>query len=100
MALPKADWNKKWAGIVAQAWADQKFKKRLLADPAGVLKQHGIEIPPGVQAKIVENTDQLIHLALPHKPSAEEVAEEQLELIRGGASEFVITKTVDKPSSL
>ncbi len=35
--------RKDYAKIIAQAWVDEEFKARLLADPATVLKEHGIE---------------------------------------------------------
>ena len=37
-----------WGQLVAKAWKDPAFKKRLLAQPAAVLKEEGIEMPAGV----------------------------------------------------
>jgi hypothetical protein len=51
--------------IMARAWADEDFKQRLLAEPAAVLHEYGLEAPPGRSVKIVENTDQAVHLVLP-----------------------------------
>ena len=76
------DWSKKWAGIVAQAWGDENFKKRLLADPAGVL--HGMQAPAGARLRIVEDSDTVVHLRLPQKPSSNELAEEELLRVAGG----------------
>ena len=84
MAQQKDDWSKKWASIVAQAWADDNFKKRLQVDPAKVLAEQGLKVAPGVRIKIVEDTDQVVHLALPQKPSSEELADEHLKQIAGG----------------
>lgn len=76
--------SKLWGQIVAKAWSDETFKKRLLAEPAVVLKEHGVEVQPGYQVKIVEDTDTLLHLNLPPKPTAEELSEEELANVAGG----------------
>jgi len=65
MAQQETYGNEPWAAIVVQAWADEKFKKRLLADPTGVLKEKGLSVGPGVRIKVVEDTDQVVHLRLP-----------------------------------
>ncbi|HSN98823.1 MAG TPA: hypothetical protein VLS89_11080 [Candidatus Nanopelagicales bacterium] len=39
-----------WARIVAEAWADPEFKRRAEADPAAVLREHGIDM--GAEAEI------------------------------------------------
>ncbi len=44
--------RKEYAKIIAKAWVDEEFKKRLLADPATVLKENGIEIPEGMTVKV------------------------------------------------
>jgi hypothetical protein len=59
---------KKWGQVVAKAWADDKFKARLLKDPAGVLKEHGLEAPKGTTLRAVENTAGVHHIILPAKP--------------------------------
>lgn len=75
--------SKLWGQIVAKAWQDESLKKRLLADPAAVLKEYGIEVPPGVQLRVVENTDQILHLTLPSKPTRE-LSENELERVAAG----------------
>jgi hypothetical protein len=63
---------------VAMKWADPAFRQRLLADPAAVLKENGVPVPPGVQVQVVENTDKLVHLILPRPPSPKDLSEEDL----------------------
>jgi hypothetical protein len=75
--------DQQWSQIVAKAWTDAAFKKRLLADPAAALKESGVEVPRGLQVKVVENTDQVRHLVLPTKPSGE-ISEADLEKVAGG----------------
>jgi len=79
--------SKQWAGILARAWGDENFKKRLLADPARVLKENGIQISGGRRVVIVEDTDKVVHLALPQKPTSDELAQETLAQVAGGLLE-------------
>ena len=74
--------------LVAKAWADENFKKRLMADPIPVLKEHGFPLPPpGVQVKVVENTDTVRYLLLPNRPKAGQgISEKDLDAVAGGIS--------------
>src|SRR5262245_6999877 len=76
--------NKVWSQVVAKAWVDDAFKRRLLADPAAVLQEHGVAVPPGVQVKVVEDTDTVRHMTLPARPPGE-LSEEELARAAGGA---------------
>ena len=78
---------KRYGQVVARAWRDEAFKQRLLSDPAGVLREEGIEVPAGQQVRLVENTDQVLHLVLPQKPR--DLSDEQLDQVAGGG---VLTK--------
>jgi hypothetical protein len=40
---------RKISKIIAKAWMDEEFKKKLLADPMASLKEEGAEISPGVK---------------------------------------------------
>jgi len=60
--------GKCWSKIVAKAWADEEFKKRLLSDPAGVLKEEGMNIPADLTFKAFENNDKVVHLVIPGMP--------------------------------
>jgi Nitrile hydratase, alpha chain len=66
--------------IVARAWTDDIFKCRLVSDPAGVLKAEGVRIPQGVEVRILEDTDNVLHVVLPMKPSGRELAEAQFKV--------------------
>jgi len=71
------DWQKQWGLLVARAWSDDDFKRRLMANPAAVLEEFGIETPPGVEWRVVEDGPQVRHLVLPPSPSGE-LSDEEL----------------------
>ena len=73
-----------WGQIVTKAWQDDKFKRRLLAEPAAVAKEFGLQVLPGIQLRVVENTDTIVHLTLPAKPRDGEIADSELAGVAGG----------------
>src|SRR5262249_12785694 len=72
--------------ITAKAWSDPAFKKRLMADPAGIAKEFGMPLPAGMQLKVVEDTAQVRHYVLPPRPALAELSDEALDQVPGGAS--------------
>lgn len=71
------------AQFMAKVWSDPQFKQRLVQDPAGVMREQGIEVPQGIDVRVVENTENVFYLVLPPRPS-EEISDEQLESVAGG----------------
>ena len=69
-----ADQQKKWAVCVAKAWADEDYKKRLMSDTTAVLKEEGVDVPAGMDVKVVENSKNLVHMILPAAPDSEKPA--------------------------
>jgi hypothetical protein len=78
--------SQNWARLVAQVWADDQLKQRLLTNPAAVLKEFGATIPAGMEVRVVENTDKVVHLTLPAKPLGDvtELTAGQLDGVVGG----------------
>jgi hypothetical protein len=74
--LQQGNWHKQWGLLVAKAWSDDDLKQRLIADPAAVLDEYGLETPPGVEVRVVEDTDDVCHLVLPPSPSDDLIDEE------------------------
>jgi hypothetical protein len=74
--------QKAWGKVVAKAWSDELFKKRLLADPRTVLKEHGVEVPADVNVKVMEDSGKTVHLILPAR--LKELSEAELEQVAGG----------------
>ncbi len=61
------DQAKHYQQLIAKCWADEAFKQRLLADPAGTLKAEGIAVLEGVRVQVVENTAHLFTVVIPSK---------------------------------
>lgn len=85
MSKEQMDWGKRWSKLIAKTWGDEGLKRRLLANPASVLEEQGLEVPAGQTVHVVENTSQDLYLVLPPKPS-EELSAEELEQVAGGRS--------------
>jgi Nitrile hydratase, alpha chain len=61
-----------WNEVVAQAWSDDQYKAKLLADPVSVLSQAGFQIPKGATVTILVETSPMHRtLILPPKPDAQ-----------------------------
>lgn len=56
--------------IIQKAWEDPEFKARLLADPSKALQaSFGIELPAGINLKVVEETPSDYYLVIPPNPA-------------------------------
>jgi hypothetical protein len=77
-------WEQQWGQVVAQAWSDDGYKQRLLADPASVMAEQGLTPPPGKQIRIIEDTADTISIVLPPKP--DELSDDELDQASGGAA--------------
>ena len=71
--------EKEWAKVIAQAWVDEEFKERLLADPKAVLKEQGIEFPENIKINITEAKEDELNLTLPLKPEGIAGSVEELQ---------------------
>ncbi len=78
------DFQKAYGKLVAKAWSDDDLKAELLSDPLKIFKENGIEVPDGIEVRMVENTTDTIHFILPPEPS-DELSDAQLEGAAGGA---------------
>jgi hypothetical protein len=79
------EFAKQYSKIIARARADGEFKRRLLVDPAAVLREYELEVPDGVEVRALESTDSVVYIALP-PPPGEDVSDEDLALVAGGGS--------------
>ena len=70
--------------VIAQAWSDDTYKSKLLADPATTLSEAGIHVPEDVTVKVTEQQAGEMHLMLPPKPAEGEINDEMLQSVAGG----------------
>ncbi len=80
--VQQGSWEKAWGLLVARAWSDEGLKERLIADPAAVLRENGIEIPYDVELRVVEDGPRVRHLVLPASP-ADDLTDEELTCSAG-----------------
>ena len=50
---------------IVRASTDAAYRARLLADPRKALAEEGIDVPPEIEVKVHENTDNKIVAVLP-----------------------------------
>jgi len=74
----------RWSGLVKRTLSDPALKRRLMEDPALVLKENGLQVRPGLEVRVVENTDKVAYLTLPAKAAQGELSMDQLDGIVGG----------------
>ena len=72
------------ADLIAACWKDEALKARFLAEPKAVLAEHGIEAPAHIDVKVVENSDDTVHITLPHAPQGEDLSDDELISAAGG----------------
>ena len=55
------------------------------SDPKAVLAEHGMDVPDGMDVKVVENADNCVHITMPAPPSgSNELSDEELSNAAGG----------------
>jgi hypothetical protein len=69
--------------VIAKAWTDEAFKNKLLKDPVAACKEMGVNLPSGVTFQFHENSDKVVHVVIPKKPSGN-LSEQELAKIAGG----------------
>ncbi len=70
--------------IIAKACVDNNFKQRLLKDATAVLREEGMEVPVGMEIKMVENTGELVHVVLPRGKNVHALDDAALQKVVGG----------------
>lgn len=55
------------------------YRARAVCDPRGVLAEFGLELPPGMQVRVLDSTADMRYLVLPRRPpGTEQLSEEEL----------------------
>ena len=75
----------KLAELFAACWKDEALKARFMSDPKAVLKEHGLDVPDGIDVKVGENADDCVHITLPAPPAGHmDLSDEELSNAAGG----------------
>jgi hypothetical protein len=96
-----ADENR-FGEIISKCWSDAGFKKRFVAEPKKVFAEFGMDLPADLEVKVVENSDNVMYLVIPPKPSetSGELSDSQLDAVSGGATIAPIDpRPVAKPTT-
>lgn len=91
--MNKEEKGKKMGQIIAKAWSDDDFKKKLLTDATAVLKAEEMEVPDGVEIRAVENTDNVFYLVVPQHPALVPLSDDQLANVAGGCNDCPCGRT-------
>ena len=74
------------ADFFAACWKDESLKQRFMSEPRGVLADHGIDLPGGMDVIVVENTDDTVHVTLPAPPAGHaNLSDDELRNAAGGS---------------
>jgi len=80
-----------WGQIVAKAWSDDDFKRRVFSEPRIVFADYGLELPEGIEVMVHDEGTEFTqsddaqfirHFILPVSPDGELMEE---ELVGAGA---------------
>jgi hypothetical protein len=73
------------ASLFAACWKDEALKARFMSDPKAVLAEYDMDVPDGMDVKVVENADHCVHITMPADPSGSmELSDEELSNAAGG----------------
>jgi hypothetical protein len=70
---------------VERATSDQSYRAKLRRDPEAALQEVGVDMPDGVEVKVVENEAAIVYLVLPEQPDDDlGLTAEELKRVAGG----------------
>ena len=73
------------AELFAACWKDEALKARFMNDPKAVLAEYGMDVPDGMDVKVVENSDNCVHITLPAPPAGHnDLSDDELSNAAGG----------------
>lgn len=94
-----ADQPNQSAALICRALTDQAFRERLKHDPVAALRECGIAVPEGLTVQVHEADAATAHIVLPALPpglAAEQLSEEELNRVAGGAGQCVQQNTCQR----
>ena len=83
------------AELFAACWKDEALKARFMNDPKAVLAEYGMNVPDGMDVKVVENSDNTVHITMPMAPGGHhELSDEELSAAAGGNCDAPLTQRI------
>ena len=79
------------AELFAACWKDDALKQRFMSDPKSVLAEYGMDVPDGMDVKVVENADNCVHITMPAAPGGNDLSDEELRAAAGGCTVCTVT---------
>ncbi|GAB4188228.1 MAG: hypothetical protein Tsb0015_08000 [Simkaniaceae bacterium] len=71
--------------IITNIQKNTPLKEKLLKNPLEVLKEEGVDVPEGLQLKVLQNSPKTAHIVIPASlEEGEELSDLQLQEIAGG----------------
>jgi hypothetical protein len=73
--------------VIDRATRDSAFRQELLQNPKETVERElGVNIPPGIELRVVEETSSTLYLVLPPQAMAagQELSDRELEQVAGG----------------
>ncbi len=73
--------------VIVKALKDPSFKERLIADPAAVLKEEGVDLPANAKINIIQAKENEVNIVIPFMPEGQDVSslnDEDLAKMAGG----------------
>jgi hypothetical protein len=87
--------------LIDRSLQDEEFRQRLLAEPRAAIEQEfESRLPESVEVRVVEETKDTIYLVLPSASpvgQGDELSDQELEAVAGGASAMCPSITDDDP---
>ena len=75
--------------VIAKAWKDPTFKKKLLKDPKSALKECGYPIPESVTVHVIGDTANTFTFVIPASPAnVNALSQQELHTIAGGNYDY------------
>ena len=96
------DDGRAWAEAFAERYrADEAMRRRCEGgETAEVVLEQGKRLPPGVEARIVEDTDEVVHMVFPQDPNVDLADDVLIDVAGGTTTEAADPSTASSVSSL
>ena len=73
------------AQLFAACWKDEALTARFINDPKAVMKQFDLDVPDGIDVKVVQNADDCVHITLPVSPTGDiDLTDDEMSRAAGG----------------